>query len=122
MLTSLQLQRKEKIKTLDKKIIEIQNRNVFLEKNLIDIKEAADHQKPNLKDKVTNLTTKKKKCKKNLLLRKLFHSIKNSTSMNSTNVVTPLYVVLLRRLIPEVADREDCNLIIQSYYFVIQST
>ena len=59
MLTSLQLQRKEKIKTLDKKIIEIQNRNVFLEKNLIDIKEAADHQKPNLKDKVTNLTTKK---------------------------------------------------------------
>ena len=110
MFSTIQLDRDNKIKDLDKKVTSIQSTTTALEKEISDITESTDHQMSILRNEISSLKTK-------LITQENTHS----THLNSlTNKIdsNEQYerrdaLVLSGPLVPEVSDREDCKQIIQ---------
>ena len=88
MFTSLQLERDSKIKTLKKNMTEIQSKNVNLEKELNNIKEAPEHYVSILKEEVSSLKTKIKS-QENSHSAHVASLNQKLNQMSSTNVATP---------------------------------
>ena len=110
MFSTIQLDRDNKIKDLDRKVTSVQSTTTALEKEISDIKESSDHQISILRDEISSLKTKIK-AQENTHTTHL-NSITNKIDSNEQYERRDA-LVLSGPLVPEVSDREDCKQIIQ---------
>ena len=110
MFSTIQLERDNKIKDLDKKVTSIQSTTTALEKEISDVKESTDHQMSILRNEISSLKTK-------LITQENTHSTHLNSLSNKIDSNEQYErrdaLVLSGPLVPEVSDREDCKQIIQ---------
>ena len=109
MFSTIQLDRDNKIKDLDKKVTSFQNTTTALEKEISDIKESTDHQMSILRDKISSLKAK-------IVTQENTHTFHLNSLTNKIDCNEQYErlgaLVLSGPLVPEVSDRKDCKQII----------